>query len=77
MPSLTCSLAHSENINVNEKCDLMPATTSITFTSVSVNGKAQPAWTKRANCNANPKCNCGNAATVGPNGDVSLSWRYK
>ena len=65
----------NENINVNAKCDLMPATDHVTFTKVSVNGKAAVPWTTRANCKGNPKCDCGNEAAVGSNGDVTLSWK--
>uniref|UniRef100_A0A7S3F388 Uncharacterized protein n=1 Tax=Haptolina ericina TaxID=156174 RepID=A0A7S3F388_9EUKA len=65
----------NENINVNTVCSRMPASTGLTFTNVTVNGKAKPAWITRANCAANPECDCGNAATVGPDGDVTLSWR--
>eukprot|EP00756_Hemistasia_phaeocysticola_P029330 Hpha_TRINITY_DN16226_c0_g1::TRINITY_DN16226_c0_g1_i1::g.15093::m.15093 len=64
----------NENIGVNEKCDLMPASTSLTFTNVTVNG-VPPNWTTRANCAGNSKCDCKNAATVASNGDVTLSWQ--
>jgi len=68
----------NENINVNEKCSLMPAATNVTFTDVFVNGKKLPGWTTRANCAGNPQCDCGNAATVNPTtGDVTLSWSTK
>ena len=67
----------NENINVNTKCDLMPAATGLTFTNVSVNGAtgSQVGWTTRADCHDNPQCDCGNAASVASNGDVTLSWR--
>jgi hypothetical protein len=64
----------NENVNVNTNCKEMPASTNVTFTRVTVNGKANPAWTTRANCAGNPECDCGNKATVLPNGDVMLSW---
>jgi len=65
----------NENINVDEHCDRMPASSGVTFTNVTVNGKS-PAWVKRANCAGNPECDCGNAATVDPaTGDVTLSWK--
>ena len=67
--------AAQENINVDEQCDRMPATASgLTFTNVTVNGNATPAWTTRANCAGNPQCDCGNGASVAANGDVTLSW---
>jgi len=65
----------NENINVNEHCDRMPAATGVTFTNVTVNGDAKPAWTTRADCAGNDACDCGNAASVAANGDVTLSWR--
>jgi len=65
----------NENINVNEVCARMPAATSLTFTNVTVNGDATPKWTTRADCAGNPRCDCGNAASVAANGDVTLSWR--
>jgi hypothetical protein len=65
----------NENINVNEECERMPATTSVTFTNVTVNGEATPAWTTREDCAGNPSCDCGNAASVAANGDVTLSWQ--
>jgi len=52
----------------------MPASTSVVFSNVSVNGDAKPQWTTRADCAGNPRCDCGNAASVGANGDVTLSW---
>ena len=53
----------------------MPASSGVTFTNVTVNGKS-PAWVKRANCAGNPECDCGNAATVDPaTGDVTLRWK--
>ena len=63
--------------NVNEHCELMPATPDgVTFTNVTVNGVAKPAWTTRANCAGNPSCDCGNQASVDPStGDVTLSWK--
>ncbi len=53
----------NENINVNTRCALMPATSSgITFTNVSL---SQPvAWTTRTNCAGNAECDCGNTAAV-------------
>ena len=44
----------NENINVNEKCFLMPASSNVTFTRVTVNGNKATPWTKRANCNGTP-----------------------
>jgi len=64
----------NENINVDERCDRMPAAPSLTFTNVTVNGHAKPAWTPRADCHGSPRCDCGNAASIGANGDVTLSW---
>lgn len=63
----------NENIDVNAKCELMPATTNVTFTRVTVDGKV-PTWTPRANCAGDKSCDCGNKAEVAPNGDVVLSW---
>lgn len=64
----------NENVNVNDKCFLMPPQNNVTFTKVTVNGKI-PQWTSRANCAGNSACNCQNAATVAKsNGDVTLSW---
>eukprot|EP00756_Hemistasia_phaeocysticola_P029331 Hpha_TRINITY_DN16226_c0_g2::TRINITY_DN16226_c0_g2_i1::g.15094::m.15094 len=65
----------NENVNVNENCDLMPASTNVTFTNVTVNGVV-PKWTTRADCAGNAKCDCKNAATVdATTGDVTLSWQ--
>ncbi|EOD29042.1 hypothetical protein EMIHUDRAFT_113922 [Emiliania huxleyi CCMP1516] len=64
----------NENINVDERCDRMPAAPSLTFTNVTVNGHAKPAWATRADCHGSPRCDCGNAASIGANGDVTLSW---
>ena len=50
---------------------------SLRFTNVTVNGEQQPAWTTRANCAGNELCDCGNAASVSANGDVTLSWRSR
>lgn len=67
----------NENVNVNTQCSRMPAADSgkgsLTFTNVKVNGKV-PQWTTRTNCKGNPKCDCGNSATVASNGDVTLGW---
>ena len=65
----------NENINVDTQCGRMPASTNVTFTNVTVNGKSTPPWTTRANCKGNPECDCGNSASVAPNGDVTLSWK--
>ena len=71
----------NENINVNDHCARMPASTSertsITFTNVAVNEKRAPSWTTRANCAGNALCDCGNAADVAADGDVTLSWRAR
>lgn len=64
----------NENINVDEKCYLMPQGTNVTFTRVTVNGQKAPGWTTRQNCANNPQCDCRNKATVLPNNDVMLSW---
>ena len=54
----------------------MPAADGVTFTNVTVNGKAKPSWTTRADCAGNPRCDCGNGAKVDPStGDVTLSWK--
>lgn len=63
----------NENINVDTECSRMPAASKLTFTNVAVNG-ASPKWTTRADCAGNPKCDCGNAASVADNGDVTISW---
>ena len=47
----------------------------LTFTNVTVNRNATPAWVTRANCAGNPQCDCGNGASVAADGDVTLSWR--
>ena len=66
----------NENVNVNTRCERMPATTDgVTFTNVTVNGKALVGWTTRANCKGNPRCDCSNAASVDAEGDVTLSWK--
>ena len=65
----------NENINVNTECSLMPASTNVTFTSVSINGEPVPPWTTRADCAGNPQCDCGNDAAVDEMGNVILSWR--
>ena len=69
----------NENINVGAHCDRLPASASermsIQFTNLTVNGRQAPAWTTRANCAGNALCDCGNAASVGADGDVTLSWR--
>lgn len=44
----------NENVNVNTDCKTMPATTNVTFTRVTVNGKV-PTWTTRENCANNPE----------------------
>lgn len=65
----------NENVNVNEDCDLMPTSTSVTFTNVTVNQKV-PKWTTRANCAGNKECDCGNTASVdAATGDVTLGWK--
>lgn len=64
----------NENINVNKNCALMPASSSVTFTNVTVN-HAVPKWTTRADCAGNPKCDCGNNAAVDASGNVILSWK--
>lgn len=67
----------NENINVNARCDLMPASKKgVVFTNVTVNGVATPPWTTRANCKGDPRCDCDNAASVDSKGDVTLSWDY-
>ena len=71
----------NENINVNDHCARMPASTSeertsIMFTNVAVNEKPAP-WTARSMCAGNELCDCGNAADVAANGDVTLSWRAR
>lgn len=67
----------NENIDVNSNCQRMPDDTDLpgvlTFTNVTVNGKA-PQWTQRANCAGNPKCDCANDVEVSDKGDVSLKW---
>ena len=69
----------NENINVNRHCERMPASMSerqsIQFTRVTVNGERSVAWEARARCAGNEACDCGNAASVGADGDVTLSWR--
>ena len=71
----------NENINVGAHCDRLPASISermsVRFTNVTVNGEKKPSWTTRANCAGNELCDCGNAASVGANGDVTLSWRSR
>merc|ERR1719291_1670845 len=64
----------NENIGVNQQCDLMPASADVTFTGIKVNG-AKPAWTPRANCAGDARCDCSNNASVSDAGDVILSWR--
>lgn len=65
----------NENINVNEDCELMPTSTNVTFTNVTVNG-VSPKWTTRADCAGNQQCDCKNAASVdAATGDVTLSWQ--
>ena len=66
----------NENINVNSRCSLMPASTEIVFTNVLLDGIAAN-WTTRANCNGNPSCDCANSAAVASDGDVSLGWKNK
>jgi len=70
----------NENINVYDHCARMPASmserTSITFTNVAVNDE-RALWTTRARCAGNELCDCGNAADVAANGDVTLSWRAR
>ena len=53
----------NENINVNEHCALMPATSAgISFTNVSL---SEPiGWVTRTNCAGNRECDCGNTATA-------------
>ena len=53
----------NENINVNERCALMPATSAgISFTNVSL---SEPVgWVTRTNCAGNRECDCGNTATA-------------
>merc|ERR1712107_357586 len=57
----------NENINVNTQCDLMPASDSVIFKNVKVDGK-QPQLTTRADCAGNAKCDCGNKASVSSDG---------
>merc|ERR1711924_181041 len=71
----------NENVNVDTKCDKMPAGDatgrgSVTFTNVKVNGKV-PQWTTRTNCKGNPRCDCDNSADVSSTGDVTLGWSTK
>lgn len=54
------------------------ATEAITFTNVAINEEERaPNWTTRAGCAGNELCDCGNAARVAANGDVTLSWRTR
>lgn len=64
----------NENIDVDTACDLMPATTNLTFTNITVNG-AVPKWTVRSDCAGNKECDCHNGASVAANGDVTISWQ--
>ena len=65
----------NENIGVDTNCDLMPATsTGLTFSNISLDGGTAN-WTTRANCKADPACDCGNSATVTSSGDVTLGWQ--
>jgi len=70
----TFAMLVNENINVNAHCDLMPSSSSVTFTGVEVNG-IKPQWTTRANCADDVRCNCGNNASVDGSGDVTLRWK--
>mmetsp|Transcript_104593 Transcript_104593/g.207701 ORF Transcript_104593/g.207701 Transcript_104593/m.207701 type:complete len:303 (+) Transcript_104593:47-955(+) len=70
----TFAMLVNENINVNTHCDLMPASSSLTFSGIEVNG-IRPQWTMRANCAGDMRCNCGNNATVDTaSGNVTLKW---
>jgi len=70
----TFAMLVNENINVNTQCDLMPASSALTFSKLEVNG-IHPKWTMRANCAGNLRCNCGNNATLDPSsGNVTLRW---
>lgn len=65
----------NENINVDTHCTYMPASSNVTFFNVTVNGQSSPPWTTRANCAGDQRCDCGNSASVAPNGDVTLGWK--
>jgi len=71
----TFAMLVNENINVNANCDLMPTSTSLTFTGIEVNG-ARPPWTTRANCAGDARCDCGNGAAADKtSGNVTLRWK--
>ena len=65
----------NENVNVDTHCTYMPASSNVTFFNVTVNGQSSPPWTTRANCAGDQRCDCGNSASVAPNGDVTLGWK--
>jgi len=63
----------NENIGVNTKCSLMPQSSEVVFTNVTVNGKV-PQWVTRANCKGNSRCDCSNSANVDASDNVHLGW---
>lgn len=70
----TFAMLVNENINVDTQCDLMPTSSALTFSGITVND-IHPPWITRANCASDVRCNCGNNATVdASSGNVTLTW---